>query len=145
MKLSYIGAVLALCITSCSRNTHLNYDRNITIQNDSTNHLDWAKVDWGGRLLDVGVMPPGKGATYLNFNLPSGVTTNTAFIEFINEDAAGLNWESGSNGEVRERRAHSATRIPVDVSKLLRLGTEHYDITFRILSLTNADVLVNNK
>jgi hypothetical protein len=116
--------------------------RDITVQNASTNHLDWAKVEWGGRVIEVGVMPPGKGATTLDAGLPTGVTTNVAVIEFINEDAPGLNWQSGSHEEVRARRTNSWTRVLVDVSRLLQLGQEPCHITFRILSLTNADVVI---
>ena len=140
LRVIAFGTMLAVCVTSCSNRARLSAD--ISVQNDSTNHLDWAKVEWGGHSIDVGVMPPGKSATLLDFGLPSGVTTNTAVVEFINEDAPGLSWASGSNEEVRARRANSVTRVPVDVTQLLRLSPEHYQITFQILSLTNATVLV---
>ena len=100
-----IAFLVALCVPSCHRDPHLK--RDITVQNASTNHLDWAKVEWGGRVIEVGVMPPGKGATTLDAGLPTGVTTNVAVIEFINEDAPGLNWQSGSHEEVRARRTNS--------------------------------------
>jgi hypothetical protein len=117
----------------------------LTFRNNSTNHLDWAQIRWGDRVIELGVMSPGKDATFLDTGLPAGVTTNIAVIEFINEDAAGLDWKSGSNEEVRARRGKSWTRVPVDVSGLLRLGPGGSQITFRILSLTNADVLVDGE
>lgn len=140
-----VGLVLA---TACSRSTPSNSaphpKQSLTVRNDSTNRLDWAQVRWGERVLEVGVLSPGKGATFLDAGPPVGVTTNIAVIEFINEDAPGLNWESGSNEEVRTRREKSWTHVPVDVSGLLRLGPGG-EITFRILSLTNADVLVDGE
>lgn len=87
-------------------------------------------------------MPPGNAKTFLDASLPTDVTTNVAAIEFINEDAAGLNWESGSNEEVRARRAKSWSKVPVDASQLLHLDSDPYRITFRIRNLTNADILV---
>jgi len=117
----------------------------ITVQNDSTNHLDWAKIEWGDRDISVGVMPPGKGATLLDFGLPSGVKTNVAVIRFINEDAPGLGWDSGSNDQVRARRETSWTLLPIDVSRLLQLVDGYYEITFRILSLTNADIAIQKR
>ena len=132
--------VFALCVTSCSSTTILT--RDVTIRNDSANHLDWVKVDWGGHTFSAGVLPPGVFKKTFDARLPADVTTNVAFIEFINEDTPGLNWESGSNDEVRARRAKSLTRVPVDVSRLLSLGREPYHIIFRILSVTKADVLV---
>ena len=131
---------LALCVVSCSSSRQLR--RDVTIQNGSTNHLEWVDVDWGGHTIDVGVLPPGKGATILDAGIPAGVTTNIAVLKFINEDQPGLNWESGSNDEVRARRAKSWTRVPVDVSPLLKLGPGPCHITFRILSVTNAEVVV---
>lgn len=100
------------------------------------------KVNWGGHTIEAGVMSPGKGMKIYDAGLPVGVTTKVAVIEFINEDTPGLNWGSGSNEEVRERRAKSWTRVSVDVSQLLNLGREPYHVTFRILSVTNAEVLV---
>jgi hypothetical protein len=133
-------SVLALFLASCTTNAPLR--RDVTIQNDSSNHLDWVSVNWGGRILRAGVMPPGKGAMIFEAGLPAGVTTNVAVIEFINEDTPGLDWASGSREEVRARREKSWTRVPVDVSRLLRLGHGPYSITFRILSVTNADLLI---
>ncbi len=146
--MALLGLALAFA-TSCTRNTPSSPaphpTQSLTIRNDSTNHLDWAQIRWGERVIELGVMPPGKGATFLDAGIPPGVTTNIAIIEFINEDAAGLNWKSGSNEEVRARREKSWTRVPVDVSGLLRLGPGGSQITFRILSLTNADVLVDGE
>lgn len=140
-KMSILMVVsLALCVVSCSRTRPLR--RDITIQNDSTNHLDWADVDWGGHTIEVGVLPPGIGKTILDAGIPVGVATNVAVLKFINEDEPGLNWASGSNDEVRARRAKSWMRVPVDASPLLRLGPGPCHITFRILSVTNAEVKV---
>jgi hypothetical protein len=96
---------VALCATSCStkRSGMSQVTADITVRNDSTNHLDWGKIEWADRSISVGVMSPGNGATYLDFGLPSGVKTNVAVVSFINEDAPGLSWDSGSNDEVRER------------------------------------------
>ena len=55
---------LVLCELSCSTNAPLR--RDITVQNHSTNHLDWASVDWGGHRISVGVMSPGSSATQLD-------------------------------------------------------------------------------
>jgi hypothetical protein len=136
-----ILAVVLLCAISC-RSRDPVWEPDITVRNDSTNHLDWASVEWGGHSLDVGVMHPGNEATYLYQRIPSDITTNLAVIRFINEDSPGLNWKSGSNEEVRSRRAKSWTEIPVDVSHVLLHRHERCDITFRILSLTNAEVLI---
>jgi len=145
--LPILVSFVALCTPACSSklSSRSQVGADITVQNDSTNHLDWAEVEWGDRSISVGVMPPGKGATFLDFDLPSDVRTNVAVIKCINEDTPGLSWDSGSNDEVRARRATSWTRIPVDVRRLLQLGDGHYDVTFRILSLTNADVLVERR
>ena len=131
---------LAFCVVSCSPSKRLR--RDITLQNDSNNHLDWVEVNWGGRVVEFGVMPPGKGATLIDVGLPTSVTTNVAVISFINEDAPGLNWKSGSNEEVRARRENSWTRVPVEVSQLLRINSEPHHITFRILSVTKAEVRI---
>jgi len=139
-KIALVCCILVTCMTSCSRNGAPLH--RVTYRNDSTNHLDWVRVEWGGRIFGVGVMAPGKSATVLDESLRTEVTTNVAIIEFINEDATGMNWESGSNEEVRARRERAWTRVPVDVSQLLRLGPEPHDVTFRILSLTNADLMV---
>lgn len=135
--------ILPLFLISCGSKEHARID--ITVQNASTNDLDWAEIDWGGHSLSVGVMPAGKSATLLDYGLPSGTKTNVAVIKFINENSPDLNWKSGSNEAVRARRANSWTQVPVDVSRLLQLGKGRYEITFRILSLTNADVLIQSK
>ena len=148
LQMALLGLGLAFA-TSCSRNTShspaQHPTRSLTFRNDSTNHLDWAQIRWGDRVIELGIMSPGKDATFLDTGLPAGVTTNIAVIEFINADAAGLNWKSGSNEEVRARREKSWTHVPVDVSGLLRLGPGGGQITFRILSLTNADVLLDGE
>jgi hypothetical protein len=143
LKIAFVCFISVACMTSCSRNdVRLN---RVTYQNDSTNHLDWVRVEWGGRIFRVGVMPPGNSATVLDESLRTEVITNVAIIQFINEDATGMSWESGSNEEVRARRENSWMRVSVDVSQLLRLGPEPHDVTFRILSLTNADVMVKTR
>ena len=137
-----LAFVLTCGMPSCSRHSRLEPTVDVTIQNDSTNHLDWVEVDWGGRVMTAGVSPPGKGATELDAGLPVGVATNVAMIKFINEDDPRLSWTGGSNEEVRARRAISWTQVPVDVNRLQQLGPGHYKITFRILSLTNAELLI---
>jgi hypothetical protein len=139
-----ILAAVSLCASSCSSRDPL-WEPDITVRNDSTNHLDWASVEWGSLSLGAGVMPPGTFSTSLYERIPSDITTNLAVIKFINEDSPGLNWESGSSEEVRSRRAKSWTEIPVDVSQVLLHRHEHCDITFRILSPTNAEVLIKRK
>ena len=131
-----------LWVTSCASQKPMP---DVTIQNASTNHLDWVEVRWGENVMTAGVLPPGVGKTELHKGLPARITTNFAIIRFINEDDPRLRWESGSNEEVRARRATSEMFVPVDVSPLLRLGPRQDKVTFRILSLTNADVLVQTR
>jgi hypothetical protein len=140
-KTFFAGFAVALCTLSCDGNQQIT--PTITVQNDSTNHLDWVSVKWGDHRLDVGVMSPGTGATYLGVSLPTFVTTNVAIIKFINEDDPGLSSESGTPDEARARRVKSWRKVPVDVEPLLHLRPQHYDVTFRILSLTNAELQVN--
>lgn len=138
--ITIVACLLGFCVTAGSSSPKVSAD--ISVRNQSTNHLDWVSIEWGAGRIQVGVMPPGKGATYFDFGLPANVQTNVAFFKFINEDTSGLDWKSGSNEEVRARRATSWTRVPIDVSRLLHLGKEHHYVTFRLLSLTNADVEV---
>ncbi|HEX2854764.1 MAG TPA: hypothetical protein VHO24_16145 [Opitutaceae bacterium] len=133
-------SALAFCLVACSPSERLR--RDVTIQNDSKNQLDWVSVKWGGRVFGAGIMPPGKGATIIDASLPANVTAKVAIIEFIDEDAPGLNWKSGSNEEVRARRAESWTRVPVDITQLSQISGQSCHITFRILSLTDAEVRV---
>jgi hypothetical protein len=134
--------ILAVGLWGVACNSPQRPTVDVTIRNDSTNHLDWVTVKWDEAEIPAGVMGSGKAVTILDAGLPKDATTNVAIFEFINEDDPGLNWDSGSNQEVRMRREKSWRRVPVDVSRLLQLGPGHYEVTFRLLSLTNATVAV---
>ncbi len=131
---------LGICL-SCFSNGH-RMTPDITVENNTTNRLDWMHIQWGNDEVQVGSIPPGNAAIFIRYSLRTAANTNLAVISFIHEDTPGLSWNSGRNAEVRARRARSWTHIPVDVSPVLQLHQERYHLTFRILSVTNAVVLV---
>ena len=108
----------------------------VTVRNSTTNKLGWAELVWGEGSLSIGVFLPGKGITYGDTGLPNSVKTNTATIEFVNEDDPRV--RVGSEDERVAMRRQLIQKVPVDVSPLRQLAPGHYQATFNLLSLTNA-------
>jgi hypothetical protein len=110
----------------------------ITIQNDSTNNLDWVELVWGEGNLSVGVMSAGNGKTILDAGIPKSAT-DTATLEFVENNDPKLRAGPTDRAALEARKKHS---IQVDVSRLRRLAPGRYDVTFSILSLSEAKLRI---
>src|SRR5688572_20734862 len=99
---SLIAFALLFLTSSCS-NSRSEPTVDVTVENATTNQLDWVRVDWGGAWLTKGVLAPKAFGKEYDAGLPD-VATNVAFIQFINEDDPQLKFESASNDDVRARR-----------------------------------------
>ncbi len=143
LKTLFLAAVAVVLATSCSMGRRQPIV-DVTVQNNTTNQLGWAEVNWGeGSSISVGVFAPHTGKTYYDTSFPKSVKTNIATIEFVDEEDARLH--IGSEDERLALRKQSIRRVPVDVSPLRRLAPGHYHVTVSLLSLTNAELVIQTK
>lgn len=111
----------------------------IEIRNDSTNDLNWVRVQWDDGEKTAGVLPPGISKVDLGANLPRAPKSYTAFMEFADENDG---WDYKSGKPNSERKLY---RIPIDVSPLKQLGSERYLVTFSVLSLAEAKLTIKKR
>ena len=133
----FVAVAFAGLLASCSI-TPSRPSVDIDIRNDSTNHLNWVSVLWDEGKQTAGVMIPGASKVSLDAGLPKKPKSDTAFMEFV-DDNDGWTYQGRPTSE-RKR-----FRIPVDVSALKRLSAGHYRVTFSILSLTEARLQIQKK
>ena len=53
-----------------------------SFKNSSSHALDWVTMEWAGPSFEVGVLPVGRSATYLDLDWPNVSTGKITFIDF---------------------------------------------------------------
>ena len=133
----FVAVASAVLVMSCSiPSSRPSVD--IDIRNDSTNHLNWVSVLWDEGKQTAGLMIPGASSVSLDAGLPKKPKSDTAFMEFVDDNDG---WTSQGRPNSERRRY----RIPVDVSALKRLSAGHYRVTFSILSFTEVRLQIQKK
>src|SRR5829696_3092957 len=142
LKTFLLVVFVAFFATSCSLGQRQPL-LDVTVRNNTTNRLGWAELNWGEGSITVGIFPAGKGATFFDASLPKSTRTHTATIEFVNEDDPRLQAASADERVSLKRRL--IQKVPVDVSALQQLAPGHYHVTFSLLSLTNAELVIGSR
>ncbi len=140
MHLHYLASIIlaALLAVSCS-SLRQRPSVDIKISNESTNDLNWVCVLLDEREQCVGVLPAGVWKENLDAGLPKTHKSDTAFVEFVDEKDG---WHYQDNSPNSERKLY---RIPIDVSALRQISSGHYNVTFSILSFTEAKLQIEKE
>jgi len=72
---------LLLFAANCTRSTRRAMTVNVSLQNASSNALDWVQFVWAGPPLSGGVMPPGVSKTAVGSEWPSVPSAKITFVD----------------------------------------------------------------
>ena len=116
-------ALIAFSLTSCSTPSRFPV-LNFTTHNATSTDLNWVTINWGEWQISSGVLSAGIFASQYYPVRREPPHSDSASLTFI-EDSS--------------RQRHN---IPLNVSEVRQLRDGIYMVTFRITSLTNADVVI---
>ena len=95
---------------------------NITLRNDSTNDLDWVKLEWNGPGVPGGILSRGIGSTSVGVEW---ISVETAKLTFVDD---------------KTREPYSIQVSLSEINKEVLSGKCNH-VTIRILSYSNADAV----
>jgi hypothetical protein len=113
---------MLMAVVGCNKSQPKNRVVNITLQNASSNALDWVKIEWAGPKVPVGILPEGGIATSVSVEWPS---VRGAKITFVDD---------------KTRKPYSVVVSFSSANERVRSGQCHH-VTIRILDYAKADVI----
>jgi hypothetical protein len=122
MRLSIIVLLAAILAIGCAKTQPKMTIVNITMSNNSSNALDWVKLDWAGPDVGGGIMSPGVWKTSVSVEWPA---VSTAKITFVDD---------------KTRKPYSLEVSFASINERVRTGRCHH-VTIRILDYDKADVI----
>ena len=95
---------------------------NISLENASSNHLNWVELKWRGPNISGGIVKAGTTATILDIKWPNAPSATLTFIDYSTQKPYTI-------------------EVPLSVAngKVTAGGIQH--VTFRILAYDKADII----